>query len=482
MSIPPSVRSLLRLGGLMALGAATLAGCGGGGGGGTPIDVGGATSGSGVAELSTTATTGAAEVRVVNSDGTPFTSAVTVSGQASSRQATSLTVTPDANGVVRIVALPAGVYTLTAGSTEFEFAVSAGNVTTRRLDRAAPSTVREDLGLLFVVNALAKTLSVVDTDSGVANNDVMTTGDAPNQVAFNGGVGYIVNSLSNTVQRFNPSAMTDLDAVSVGTGANPWNIAFHGGTKAYVTNNLTNAVAVLSLASPSGRAAPTVATTISVATAPQAVLAVAGKVFVASTNFSFDLETFTSTYGDGVVSIIDPATDQVESTVSLGENTNPQGLAQGADGNVYVVATGNYSTVGTRVFRINPSTGQLVGEPIALDGVGDVLAACGSIAVAANGRAFLNDGSNNKLHVIDTTDGSVVRTGGEALDTGVGPLGVTVSGNGRVWVFNFNEDTVSAYDAASLQAVFTGIAVGDGAQTGTTRQGGGPGMVALAAR
>lgn len=475
-----------------SLALAALFGCGSGGGDNS-LDL----TGSQLNALQTGATRGAIEARIVAADGTPYAGqSVTIRGEAAGRQeATSLTATTDTQGVVRAGNLPAGNYTIEAGPVRLNLPVNAGQITTRRFDLANPGQPREDLGLLYVVNGLAKTLSIVDTDTGAVTNNAIATGDAPNQVVFHRGIGYVVNSTSNNVQRFNPSTATNLGAIDLGTGANPWAISFAGANKAYVSNLLTNTVAIVDLSG----AAPTVTGTIDgVGTSPEGMLRVDGKLYVCATGFSFA----DFTYGEGRVHVIDTATDRLISTIPLGAETNPQDLVRGADGMLYVLASGkvefdaNWTAhpAGSKVYRIDPTTDQVVGEPLELQGIGDSRPNCGAIALAPGGRAFLPDSQNNRLHVIDTNTGTLLRTGAEALETGTNPLGVATTPNGRVWVFNFVDDTLSVYDATSLSALYHGaggsgggslgaaLAVGDGPQTGGGRLRRGLVPAGLAAR
>jgi len=199
-------------------------------------------------------------------------------------------------------------------------------------------------------------------------------------------------------------------------------------------------------------------------------------LYVCCTNFSFA----TFTFADGKLDVIDTATDQVTGSISLGVGANPQAVVQGADGLLYVVATGDFVTSGTTVIRVNPATNQVVGTPLVLTGTASVNS--GGIALAPNGRAFLADSNNALLHVIDTSNGTVLRTGATGLATGPNPLGAAASGDGRVFVMNFGNDTVSVFDATSLAAVGQPLVLGDGPLSGAGRLATGASAVSLASR
>lgn len=434
------------------------------GGGDHALDLGGA--GGGVA---ISATTGAFEARLVDANNASLAGqAVTVTGTAS-RQSDSLNLTADANGVVRAGNLPPGTYTINAAGVLLTLPVAANQVTTRRFNVSQPNTPQTSLGLLYVVNTLAKTLSIVDTVTGAVQNNVLTTGEAPNQVAFLNGTGYIVNSVSNAVQRFNPATNTTLGNIAIGDNTNPWNLLFASNTKAYVTNLVANTVSALNLTTNQ------VSASIPVTAGPEGMALVNGSLYVCCTNFSFA----TFTFADGKLDIINTATDTVTGSISLGVGANPQAVVQGADGMLYVVATGDFVTTGTSVIRVNPATNQVVGTPLALTGT--ALVNSGGIALAPNGLAFLADSNNGLLHVVDTNTGTVSRTGATGLATGPNPLGVATSADGRVYVMNFGDDTVSVYDAATLTQVGQPLVLGDGPLAGGGRQHG-DSAVSLAAR
>lgn len=454
-----------RLLAMLGLTGMLFAGCGGGGGD-AAIDVSGAGSG-----LQTSATRGAIEARIVTAAGAPVAGqTVTVSGVAS-RQDSSLTVTTNSQGVARIGNLPPGTYTLLVDGVSLTAPVAANAITTRWFNLGNPSQPRNYLGLMYVVNALAKTLSVVDVETGAVQNNVLNTGESPNQVVFRNGVGYLVNSVSNNIQMFNPFSHTTTGTIDIGENTNPWAIAFASDTKAYVSNLVANNVAVVDLVT------GTVTGTIPTTAGPEGILVHNGKLYVCCTNFSFA----DFSYGVGQVVVIDTATDQVLSTIPLEPAANPPALALGADGLLYVVATGDFATVGTRIFRIDPATDQVVGQPLALTSPGAGFVTGDNIAVAADGRGFVNDFSNNRIHVIDTTNGTVIATGADAIQTGSNPLGVAVSPNGRVWSLNFGDDTLTAYDGPTLAQVGTAVNVGDGPLKGETRGRGSSG-VGLAVR
>lgn len=310
-------------------------------------------------------------------------------------------------------------------------------------------------GNLYVLNGLAETLSVVDTTKGTVSNNVLTAGKWPNQVACRAGRGYIVNSGSNNVQQFDPTTNTTTTTFTLPTGSNPYWITFASDAKAYVSNLMTNTVQVLNL-SGSG----SVGAAITVDTAPEGMVVVGHYLYVCCTAVTWP------TYGNGQVTVIDTTTDTVVKHIATGPATNPQMAALGADGRVYVLCTGDGSTVNGQLVTIDTTTNALSGPPLPLSGTGTAFTSCTNLAVATNGRAFINDTATNLIHVVDTATRTVLKTGSAALDMGGDPMGVVASSNGRIWVFNFLTDQVRSFDATTYAVTQTPLTVGHGPQWG----------------
>jgi YVTN family beta-propeller protein len=418
-------------------------------------------------DLTTTTSLGAIEARVVNADNTPYASqTVLISGVATSRtRATtnSLSRTTDADGLFQVGSLPPGTYTVQAGTVNFSLPVTANTLTTRRLDLGSPSTVRTDLGLLYIVNTLAQTLSVVDTDLLTITNNVLTTGLYPNQVVFRKGLGYVVNSGDNTIQRFNPKSNASIDTLNVGTGANPYSMIFASDTTAYVSNLYANTVAVIDLSGSS----PKVSGTIPVDNAPEGLAIAGGNLYVCCSNYTVSGETVT--YNTGMVDVINTSTNTVTAHLQTGAASNPQAAAVGADGALYVLCTGDYATVNSQVLRINVSTNTLSGTNLTLTAPSSGLTSAGGIAVAPNGHGFLNDTVTNRIYVIDTNADAMLLNGSASLNEGANPIGVVAAPNGTVWVFNFNTDVAHAFSSSTYAAVGSSLTTGDGPLAGAVR-------------
>lgn len=139
-----------------------------------------------------------------------------------------------------------------------------------------------------------------------------------------------------------------------------------------------------------------IAETVDVTPAPTWIEVRDGRAWVLSAN----LDEESNPEGDGVVTALDPATLEVEGTVSTG-GTNPQDAAFGPDGLLYVVNAGDYASPGTMAI-LDPATMERV-ELVEGMGTGP-----GSITIGDDGLAYVS-GFFFGTVVWDTDAGKFVR-------------------------------------------------------------------------
>ncbi|MBN1995990.1 hypothetical protein JW935_00475, partial [candidate division KSB1 bacterium] len=199
---------------------------------------------------------------------------------------------------------------------------------------------------LYIMNGSAETLSKMNLEDNAIVQNIVETGQVPNQIAVHNKKLYLVNSGTDDIFVIDPQNDRQVEKIiALKSGSNPWFIAFAGTFKAYVTNFVGNSVSVIDIESGS------VVKDIPVGTAPQGILISENKAFVTNTGFvGMGLP-----YEQATVSIIDILTDSVTHTINV--PTNAQDLALDPMGRIHVICTGNYMDITGKVAVIDLYTG-----------------------------------------------------------------------------------------------------------------------------
>ena len=292
--------------------------------------------------------------------------------------------------------------------------------------------------LLFVLNTLSEDLSLVDVAvESLLAHPYARAGLWANRMAWvPDGRLLVVNSGDNALQVI---SLADglVDTVFLGDGKNPYDVAvstrFH---RAYVTNWLDHTLSVVDLDS------LTVVEEAGVCTNPQGVAVVGDRVFVSCVDFLHN-------YADGGVMALDALT--LDSLWFRPVGVNPQAVLVDREGGLYVLATGDYAAVEGVLYRLDLSGNLrdsvvLGGSPGSLsytDGVLVVAGFSGGVvlwdadreqeirrfaesnvadAVLAGGRLFLALFDRDRVVMVDTATGQVLRV----FAVGDGPVDLLV--------------------------------------------------------
>ncbi len=170
---------------------------------------------------------------------------------------------------------------------------------------ALPSSVAitANGALAYVVNSGSNSVSVINTSTNAVVGTVKV-GVLPLDVAItpNGGTAYVANSGSKSVSVFSCTSLPCTGATTVSVGSLPSHVVISAdGTTAYVTNAGSSSVSVINTAS------NTVATTVTVGTAPLTAAIDGGNVYV--------LNALSSS-----VSAINASSNSVAATISVGSD------------------------------------------------------------------------------------------------------------------------------------------------------------------
>lgn len=287
--------------------------------------------------------------------------------------------------------------------------------------------------VLFVLNTLSEDLSLLDVqgDSLLAHPWVRA-GLWTNRMAWDSLFGrlWVVNSGDNALQVFH-LATGQVDTVFLGQGRNPYDVAISPPyRRAFVTNWLTHTLSVVDLDSLK------VEREVGVCFNPQGVTVVGDQVLVACVDFLHN-------YAGGGVMALDALT--LDSLWFRPLATNPQTVVADAEGDLYVVATGDYGQVEGRLYRLDLEGN--VRDTVLLGG------APGNLSIAD--RVLVITGFSGDVVLWDAFREQEIR---RFPENNVAD-GVLVGG--RLFLALFDRDRVVAMDTATGEVLHT-FPVGDG--------------------
>ncbi|RMD90888.1 MAG: T9SS C-terminal target domain-containing protein [Calditrichaeota bacterium] len=303
---------------------------------------------------------------------------------------------------------------------------------------------------LYVLNGLGRTLSKMDLDTSQITNDVVVVGDIPNRVYAWRDQIYVVNSTPPGITIIDPRTDEVVKSIALAEGSNPWDMAFVGTHKAYVTNLLANTVSVVDLENGN------ILNTIPVGEGPEGILVVNNTAYVVNTGGFPD-------YNPSTISVIDILSDRVTKTLEV--PLNPQDLDLAPDGKIHVVCTGNFSDVRGQTVVIDPF-GDVDFTPLVVDTV-KIGGSPGDIVVTSDGLVYLadfGDANNGFLYSYNASTREVLHDATNPILVGKGAMNLLFdTRTGNLFVNNFSDDAVQLLDASNGAVVNT-FEFGDGAQ------------------
>ncbi len=229
---------------------------------------------------------------------------------------------------------------------------------------------------MYILNGSAETLSKINLETGIIEQNIVKTGQIPNQILIHQQKIYVVNSGTDDLMIIDPQNDHQIErTIDLGTGNNPWFMAFVGSKKVYVTNWIGNSVSVVNIET--GK----IEKEITVGRAPQGILIVGNQALVTNTGYA----GWGLPYETGTISIIDILTDSVTNTVEV--PINPQDLALAPDGRIHVMCTGNYIDTMGKVAVLDLYTGPWYDTPAIVDTI-PIGNAPGDIIITASGKGY----------------------------------------------------------------------------------------------
>jgi hypothetical protein len=238
--------------------------------------------------------------------------------------------------------------------------------------------------------------------------------------------------------------MSPLGTLFLGNGRNPYTGALIDNNSALITNLLSSTITKVNITTRS------VIGEYSVGKSPEGVAIVGSAAYVCITNFDFG----SYTYGQGYVRSFDLVSNTIVRTIPVG--TNPQDIALGYDGYLYVICSGNYTTQSGILYRFAPSSGSVV-DSLPIGG------APASLAITRSGIMFLAAGGfvgHGEVYAVDLKDFAVLRGPGNPIYTGLGVTAVIAVSDSTVVTCNFSDDTIT--EIATSGRILATFRTGDG--------------------
>lgn len=304
---------------------------------------------------------------------------------------------------------------------------------------------------LFVENSLARTLSMIDLETGVVRNDVLTLGQVPNQVlAFHDKV-LVLNSIPAEIMVIDAGSLQVVTRVALPEGSNPYAMALVGSRRLYVTLLMANSVAVVDLQKNQ------VSKIIDCGLAPQGITLDGNTALVANTGGY-------PSYQEASVAFIDLATDSVVTRLAV--PANPQVVRKGPDWNYYVLCSGAWGGYAGKIAVINPYAPPDYSHAAVVDTI-NLGGYPGDLAVLPNGMAYASDWGDHTggfLYKVNIYSTEVLHGVANPLRVGRGAMRLFWDKKkAELYVCAFDQDVVQKYDVQQDQVLST-YPVGDGCQ------------------
>lgn len=287
---------------------------------------------------------------------------------------------------------------------------------------------------VYVVNSVSGTLSRVDLESGNTNNSFVQLGTTPNLIDIDGDYAYVVNSGDNAVQKIDLNTGNTVSNIYIEDSANPWYAKVNEGFL-YVTGFFTNKLYKIDLETEE------IVSQIVVGEAPEGIEFYQDKIYVTCTG------GYVNDYQASQVTVL--TKDNLDILTTIPTSLNPQSIHL-YNNKLYVMCTGNWGDVLGTVEVIDPET----------DTISVSLSIGGNIGKAAfiNNHGYISDAMNTGIYVIDTDSDQVLNDstnpltpGGSTIATNgqsIAFVNASWGSNGSLWVTDSNLANGVSYELA----------------------------------
>jgi hypothetical protein len=328
---------------------------------------------------------------------------------------------------------------------------------------------------ILVANSLGETLSRFTFNNGtyVSQNDIAPTGQAPNQMLARNGVGYVVNSMSNSILAFDLTTLNVLFEASVGAGKSPFNMGFINDDEIIVTDFAANDCVrmnvdpayssdriIATIPLPGSSQLPRDTGVTETKAYPESVAVSGSTAYVSIANLN--TTTFTAG-GPGMVAMINLGSNQVQSTFqTTGRDTLGLFINPIKSNEMYILSAGDIDTITWEyegngkidIFNLNTKG---ITDSVDVDG------APYEMVIAPDGIAYVTDGKEGKVMTFSTLSYAIGAS--ITISEGSGKSyasGIALGSNNLLYVLEFNNDELIVVDLYSSNQVVERITTGDG--------------------
>jgi len=297
---------------------------------------------------------------------------------------------------------------------------------------------------VFVLNGNARTVSVIDPNSGDVTNDVFTTGDIPNKILFNSKFIIVINSGTNSITIANRNNFKEVENIILGENLNPWSGYVYYDSILFVTNYADNSFSVINLNSKQS------ITKVPCGRNPEGIYVSDNRIYITTVNFN--LNDFS--YGNGYLYVYSVDDYSLIDSVEVG--INPQDIEIGKDNKLHILCTGDYSSTFGSITVVNPYT-------LKVDTVLNIGSSPGSFCVCDDGVAYLAAGGweysgdeNGYIYSYNTYTYEIYHNDKNPILTHRGVMDIAVDSEGVIYAACFEEDYVDIIKNGTVSSYLVG--------------------------
>jgi len=304
---------------------------------------------------------------------------------------------------------------------------------------------------IYLFNGLGDQGTLSKVENGAIANNVANVGKYPNDIKYQNGKLFVLNSGTNNIKIINESNLSDAGSIELHTAAsNPWKMSLCNG-KIYVTSLYGTGVEVWS-------AEGTYLKTITIpdivpGAGTTAIQTVGSKVFVNRSNLTYDAN-YNATYGIERMFVINSVNDELIGNFTSGINV--AAMLTDNENELHVLCTGNRGTIGGYVKTFNTTTYANI-DSIYLGSQPGAFCLSGTeMLVAVSGQNPDYSGFGGVMKYNATTN-QVINGGSSLLysNAASGIMDICVDASGKAYLPIFSSNQLVVLNGSTVSATWT---------------------------